>query len=89
MVVTLSVLHKASLYPFDDASEDRVMTEADTSLFQCNFARAQDVEKAVVDRGQDLRPRPRPRKLWFVKTEADDNRGFFLLAEAEAEAEEC
>ncbi len=44
---------------------------------------------AVVDRGQDLRPRPRPRKLWFVKTEAEDNRGFFLLAEAEAEAEEC
>ena len=42
---------------------------------------------AGVDRGRDFRPRPRPRKIQLVKTEAEDNRGFFFLAEAEAE--EC
>ena len=42
---------------------------------------------ARVDRGQDFRPRPRPRKIQLVKTEAEDNRGFFFLTEAEAE--EC
>ena len=36
-----------------------------------------------VDRGQDFRPRPRPRKIQLVKTEAEDNRGFFFLTEAE------
>ena len=34
-----------------------------------------------VDRGQDFRPRP--RKIQLVKTEAEDNRGFFFLTEAE------
>ena len=32
-----------------------------------------------VDRGQDFRPRPRPRKIQLVKTEAEDNRGFFFF----------
>ena len=41
--------------------------------------------EARVDRGQDFRPRP--RKIQLVKTEAEDNRGFFFLTEAEAE--EC
>ena len=37
--------------------------------------------EARVDRGQDFRPRP--RKIQLVKTEAEDNRGFFFLTEAE------
>ena len=37
--------------------------------------------EAGVDRGQDFRPRP--RKIQLVKTEAEDNRGFFFLTEAE------
>ena len=41
--------------------------------------------KPGVDRGRDFRPRP--RKIQLVKTEAEDNQGFFFLAEAEAE--EC
>ena len=33
--------------------------------------------EARVDRGQDFRPRP--RKIQLVKTEAEDNRGFFFF----------
>ena len=52
----------------------------------CQIAQSQ-IANPGVDRGRDFRPRP--RKIQLVKTEAEENRGFFFLAEAEAEAEEC